>query len=459
MAFAPDCKLERYSIGIANLSISAAGLLLNLCANALYVYEAFVAWRPTELACLVVFLAPILNGQLYTCRVLRRRSHELLAQLGGISHLRVLQVLFYVAVEVTVAAALPFLGVLYVFCRKLIQWFYNSGSHKNTAGGVAALRALANAYRAPLFHVDDEYAAMLSSPSVRVLLKNGVLKHLSTVVLERLHPGAFGHAVTRTKQIDQQLDELVRQHHVRQVVMMGAGYDMRALRLRVFQDHSVRVIELDIPEMSRAKAALVKKFGDAPPGVEHHFVPIDFNKQRISEVLWGLSYFDRQAATFYLWEGVQVYLPMTAVEATFAEVARAGAMQAAYLWLTLADVNAIQGKPLYGAKEFCHYAEKMGEPALSGLDPNTLRTFLNDAGFELVEGIAGMAGHMTPALKDEHFMLTGSFVRASEVFHNVLCVVNNKLGTLRSLTMKRAHFDTAASSAAPTGIYNRHCTM
>ena len=129
---------------------------------------------------------------------------------------------------------------------------------------------------------------------------------------------------------------------------------------------------------------------------------------------------------------VQVYLPIETVKATFREVASIGTLQdSAYLWLTFSDISAIHNsnvQMLYGASQFVEYARKMGENAVSGIDPSTLANFVSELGFEVCDGVGGMPGHMTPAMKDAKYLKPGHFVRTSQVFHNALCKVVPKQG-------------------------------
>lgn len=189
------------------------------------------------------------------------------------------------------------------------------------------------------------------------------------------------------------------------------------------------MFEVDQPDMSLEKQHSLTELGVNSDHVT--FVPCDFNRSKISEVLFACEGFDRTRATFFLWEGVQVYLRPETVDETFAEVrAVAKDAKAAYLWLTLADIRATQhqgsasqGKSLYGASQFYEYAARMGERVMSGIDPRTLPQYLEERGYELYDGAASYPGHMTPSAKDKIFLLSHELIRTSEVFHNALCRV------------------------------------
>jgi methyltransferase (TIGR00027 family) len=116
----------------------------------------------------------------------------------------------------------------------------------------------------------------------------------------------------RTKAFDSALRDALR-HGVRQVVVLGAGFDSRAYR---FQSrlHRIRFIEVDSGPTQEYKKQRVKEIlGSIPANVT--YVPVDFTKDDLLTELVKGGYSEQQK-TFFLWEGVTVYLPETAVKDT-----------------------------------------------------------------------------------------------------------------------------------------------
>jgi len=121
---------------------------------------------------------------------------------------------------------------------------------------------------------------------------------------------------TRTKFFDGAMLDAVKAGAT-QVVILGAGFDSRAYR---FGDQltGVRFLEVDSPPTQDYKKQRVKEvLGTLPRNVS--YVAMDFTKDDLLTQLRKGGYADR-ARTFFLWEGVAVYLPESAVTSTFAFV-------------------------------------------------------------------------------------------------------------------------------------------
>ena len=94
---------------------------------------------------------------------------------------------------------------------------------------------------------------------------------------------------------------------VRQIVILGAGYDDRALR---FRTPGVRFFEVDHPNTQQDKRSRLAKFPEA--GLAGPvLVAADFRVDALPEVLQVAGH-DRGAATAFLCEGLLVYLDETA---------------------------------------------------------------------------------------------------------------------------------------------------
>jgi len=103
---------------------------------------------------------------------------------------------------------------------------------------------------------------------------------------------------------------------VEQFVLLGAGFDTRALRLPA--NTPVRSFEVDMPKTQAMKREIVQKAGISSSGVT--FVPADFEKEDWLEKLVEAR-FDPKKKSLLLWEGVIMYLDKGAVEATLRKIA------------------------------------------------------------------------------------------------------------------------------------------
>jgi methyltransferase (TIGR00027 family) len=123
--------------------------------------------------------------------------------------------------------------------------------------------------------------------------------------------------IIRTRFIEERLAQAIRDG-VSQVVILGAGFDTRAYRLtELLKD--ARVYEVDQPSTQEYKKRRVKETGiEVPPNLT--YVPVDFRHDPVGDVLARAGH-DSSKRTFFVWEGVTMYLPEEAVEATLRWVA------------------------------------------------------------------------------------------------------------------------------------------
>ena len=93
--------------------------------------------------------------------------------------------------------------------------------------------------------------------------------------------GSRGTVAVRTRYIDDVLGEALRRG-VDQVVILGAGFDSRAYRIRGIEQ--IRVFEVDHPAtQARKKDVVTRRLGTLPPHVT--LVPIDFTTHTLDTVV------------------------------------------------------------------------------------------------------------------------------------------------------------------------------
>lgn len=376
-------------------------------------------------------VAPLFYG---SRRNFFRSFHEITR---GSNLMRMLSVLIF---EILVGLFLaPCLLLMDYGLPVILKRFLKSSSHKNTAGGVVSLRALCNAESDTRLHVEDPYAILfIGSALSRLIAKSAVLRHLMYVKLESEHPGALGNLITRTHTIDEVIEDLTVNRHnnpISQFVILGAGYDTRAYRLGKTLSN-VTVFEVDQHFMSSEKQQ--KCMNLAP--VCHKLIHLctDFNTEKVSNTLLQCPDFDPSLPTFFLWEGVQVYLPDSSVDEMFANLREILATSAKdtntaetaehYLYFTFSDkliMDSKNRKNIYGGEEFFYYAQGIGERVRSGIDPNNLKEYLAQRGCLLYDYFprTGLSGHMTPNEKQSHYLSHHPFVKQSEVFHSCLAQI------------------------------------
>lgn len=166
--------------------------------------------------------------------------------------------------------------------------------------------------------VTDEYAPVFLSRGSRMLRRALIASGSALRTAERMSlAGLATSGLCRYRFIDEHL--LASLPDVEQVLILGAGYDTRAYRFAT-EIGPRPVFEVDLPPLSRRKAAVVAARSDLFGHASVHRVEIDFRAQSLPDRLAG-SGFLPGAPTFVAWEGVSMYLTRDAVNGTLAALA------------------------------------------------------------------------------------------------------------------------------------------
>ncbi len=170
--------------------------------------------------------------------------------------------------------------------------------------------------------------------------------------------------------------------NVAQFVILGAGFDTRALRLP--KHRPVRSFEVDTPKTLAVKQEVLKRAGVDPMGVT--FVAADFEKEdwfyRLVE-----AGFDPDQPTLFLWEGVTPYLDRAAVEDTLRTIA--GTAPGSVIAFDYFTTEVLESPSLH-LRLVRAMLQAGGEPLKFGIDstpPSSerLAEFLRSCGLTLLE--------------------------------------------------------------------------
>jgi methyltransferase (TIGR00027 family) len=194
----------------------------------------------------------------------------------------------------------------------------------------------------------------------------------------------FYHLTARTKHIEALLRKELKSG-VTQVVLMGAGYDTRGYRF--YKDFpKVKFFEVDLPAMSADKQ---KRMKTKLPGMPNNvtYAPIDFNKQKLGEVLASVGY-KKDQKTFFIWEGVIEYLEASAVESTLQFIAKNSAPGSSVVfdYCPPSVVDGTYTKDPYAA-HLTRFLASLGEPFKFGIDPDKCSSYLKNHGLKQVSNV------------------------------------------------------------------------
>jgi methyltransferase (TIGR00027 family) len=263
-----------------------------------------------------------------------------------------------------------------------------------TAEYMALFRALESQRRPAERLFEDPLAPAFLSWPLRCLVRLAsprLLGERPAHFIDRRWPGARSAGVARTRFIDDALSAAVTAG-VRQIVLLGAGYDTRAQRLACLSE--CRVFEVDQPATQRDKQRRLQAVLGKNPG-RSVFVALDLANAPLRPAL-EQSGFDPSSASFFVWEGVTNYLTAEAVDVTLRAVA--GCCAGSQLLFTYVHRGVLDGSGEFSvARALTRTLERAGERWTFGIDPGQIADYLAARGLELSNDRA------VSTLRDQYF--------------------------------------------------------
>lgn len=195
----------------------------------------------------------------------------------------------------------------------------------------------------------------------------------------------------RTRFIDGEVADAIGRG-VDQVVILGAGYDGRALR---FGGGPTRWFELDLESTQSDKRRRLAALGVSPAGVT--YVPLDLMRDDLGAALENAGH-DALTPTLFLAEGLVPYLTLEAT-ATMLQVARARAAAGSVLVVTF-FVSPEPGDLLrawYRAREV--FFRVIGEPRRSEFRPDDPEKLYVVTGWKVARSKSGPASRVDRAAR------------------------------------------------------------
>ncbi len=246
-----------------------------------------------------------------------------------------------------------------------------------TAAYTCTCRAASYLESNPLLKSDDYIAVQLLPIFVKYLLKLRILNLKGRISPEGIYP----YVIARTKYIDSIFQNAVK-NRVEQVVIFGAGFDSRAIRL-TDQNTNIIVYEIDTYFTLDAKTKQFRKRGIVKPK-NNIYIPIDFNKEEIKLKLDDSS-FDINKKTLFILEGLIMYLSENAIDDTFKLIydysLHGSLLVFDYIYASVLK----QELKYYGEKSIYERVKKDGESWTFGIEEGEIEKFLNYYNFNLIE--------------------------------------------------------------------------
>lgn len=272
------------------------------------------------------------------------------------------------------------------------------GKASLTAAYVAACRGLDGLLPPDARLVHDPFGVAFGGPFAHLLDQfsqraPGVLGHVARGPLAAtMVPLLWMQLRTRA------LDDMVRGFAAaggRQVLILGAGFDARAVRLADALGDTT-VFEVDHPATQARK---VQVLAGAPHArVATVYVPWHFEEDPMEGLGARLATVghDPAAPTLTIWEGVTMYLTPDAIEASLAAI-RALSAPGSRLAMTYFDRRR-HDRPTLPYRVMSRFVHAIGEPFRFGWIPSELPAWIAQRGFHIVsdESDLDLASRLLP---------------------------------------------------------------
>ncbi len=199
-------------------------------------------------------------------------------------------------------------------------------------------------------------------------------------ISEKAGEGVYGGIISRTRYMDDILVDAV-DDKFDAVVNLGGGFDSRCVR---FDMGDIPYFHMDQLRATKDFMKMMKKLPSGTPS-NVRFVPIDFDRQNIAEVLMNAG-FDRSMRTLFLWEGVTQYISEDAMSGTLDYIAStAKGSKVVFTYVLKALLDNPSSFPKY--ERIVKQVKTIGYEWVTGIDPDNIADLLEKHGLTLIEDV------------------------------------------------------------------------
>jgi methyltransferase (TIGR00027 family) len=173
----------------------------------------------------------------------------------------------------------------------------------------------------------------------------------------------------------------------KELVLLGAGYDMRPFRLSF--PAGMRVYELDFPAVLVDRQQRLDQFGvKDPPGVRRIQVPTDLRVTTLSSALSEMI--DFSVPVFVAWEGMSMYFEEPEVRSILRGILPVLQNTDSRLWVDFVSEQAISNPQIFSeVAAFMEGMQMLGEPFIFGT--RSVEAFMRSNGFQCREVVGSDA--------------------------------------------------------------------
>ncbi|MAA94274.1 MULTISPECIES: class I SAM-dependent methyltransferase [unclassified Arsukibacterium] len=204
-------------------------------------------------------------------------------------------------------------------------------------------------------------------------------------VLQCSLPGILSHYQWRKQHIAARLRRQIAQHGVRQLLIIGAGFDALGAKFSSEFSH-LQVIEIDRPATMDIKQQVLQQLNALQPNL--CLKAADLACCSVAELLAEEPAFSTSRSTLVLAEGVLMYLTQPAINTLLLQLRQ---IMDAPLQLVATQMQLnLQGKPRFIQQSWLTDLALAisSEPFVSGVSPQGLASWLASVGFTLQQLVA-----------------------------------------------------------------------
>ena len=242
-------------------------------------------------------------------------------------------------------------AVLKYFAQPTIQLLSNSDKPsalfqqkiKASARMIAGVRASEEAN--PKIRVDCPHASTAAGPHGALLAKKlrSALPQLTDMVL------------ARTEHIDQTIREMPG---LEQVVMLGAGLDMRPFRFGN-RTPELSFFEVDLPEMLLERERVVQELDEANRDIKRYPVGADFLKDDVAARILAQTPFDPKLKTLFIYEGCSMYFSLEENTRLLQNIWKLAGHDESQIWCDVVTESVVKGET--NRPEITEFLKRMGD--------------------------------------------------------------------------------------------------
>jgi methyltransferase (TIGR00027 family) len=225
---------------------------------------------------------------------------------------------------------------------------------------------------------DDYVSPVIMNSLIKLITRFGFVKKL---FVKNMPWGMYGYVIARTKFIDKCV-KTAMQDGIEQILILGAGFDSRGIRFYDLSQNA-KIFELDAYATQKVK---IDRYKEKGVGIPENliFVPIDFDKQSISERLSECG-FEKGRPCLFILEGLTMYLQPESADSLF-KIMRDLSGGGSRIVFDFIYASVLRNENLYeGEKELVEGALKSGEGFCFGIEKGAVNEFLSGYHFEAEE--------------------------------------------------------------------------